>query len=82
MYSSAHEYINQNAVSPEVPNIIVYLRLIYIQTQHHVPVNEGEVQDAHRQAYEEGSGKSMSASSMGSAAALQVRMPALNWMHC
>nr|BCB28861.1 beta-flanking protein [Mycoleptodonoides aitchisonii] len=39
--------------------------------EHERPINEEHVQDAHRQAYQEGSASSLSASSMGSAAALQ-----------
>ncbi|KAI0296250.1 hypothetical protein BC826DRAFT_1006087 [Russula brevipes] len=39
---------------------------------HSDPVDEEAVQNAHRQAYDEGSGRSLSASSMGSAAALQA----------
>ena len=61
------------------PRIIVYLRLNHIprvKGQHHEPVDEEEVKDAHRQAYEQGAGQSMSASAMGSAAALQVRISA------
>ena len=79
MFSSAHSYISQNAVRREVPRIIVYLRLNHIprvKGQHHEPIDEEEVKDAHRQAYEQGAGQSMSASAMGSAAALQVRIPA------
>ena len=79
MFSSAHSYISQNAVRREVLRIIVYLRLNHIprvKGQHHEPVDEEEVQNAHRQAYEQGAGQSMSASAMGSAAALQVRIPA------
>ena len=57
----------------------MYLRLNHIprvKGQHHEPIDEEEVKDAHRQAYEQGAGQSMSASAMGSAAALQVRIPA------
>jgi len=42
------------------------------QSQHQVPVDEEAVQDAHREAYEKGSGQNLSASSLGSAAALQA----------
>jgi len=42
------------------------------KSQHQVPVDEEQVQNAHRQAYEEGSGSNLSASSLGSAAALQA----------
>jgi hypothetical protein len=45
------------------------------KSQHHEPIDEDEVQNAHRKAYEQDSAESMSASSMGSAAALQVRIP-------
>ena len=79
MFSSAHSYISQNAVRREVLRIIVYLRLNYtprVKGEHHEPIDEEEVQNAHRQAYEQGAGQSMSASAMGSAAALQVRIPA------
>ena len=65
--------------------LIVYLRLNHIprvKGQHHEPIDEEEVQNAHRKAYEQGSGQSMSASSMGSAAALQVRIPtSVSWVH-
>jgi len=40
--------------------------------QHSQPVDEDAVQDAHRQAYEEGSGGNLPAASLGSAAALQA----------
>jgi hypothetical protein len=46
-----------------------------LKSQHHEPIDEDEVQNAHRQAYEQDSAEGMSASSMGSAAALQVRIP-------
>jgi len=42
------------------------------QGQHQDPVDEDAVQDAHRKAYEEGSGQQLPASSLGSAAALQA----------
>ncbi|KAI0308164.1 hypothetical protein B0F90DRAFT_1680642 [Multifurca ochricompacta] len=40
--------------------------------QHHDPIDEGAVQESHRKAYDEGSGRDLPASSLGSAAALQV----------
>jgi hypothetical protein len=46
-----------------------------LKSQHHEPIDEDEVQNAHRKAYEQDSAEGMSASSMGSAAALQVRIP-------
>lgn len=48
-----------------------------VQDQHHEAIDEDAVQDAHRQVYKEGSGGNLPASSLGSAAALQVR-PSLN----
>lgn len=87
VYSSAHQYISkpENRVRRDVLRIIVNLRLIHIpriKTQYHEPLDEDAVQNAHRQAYEQGSGQNLSASSMGSAAALQVHILALNWLHC
>ncbi|OBZ79509.1 hypothetical protein A0H81_01195 [Grifola frondosa] len=40
--------------------------------EHERPVDEEHVQNAHRKAYQEGSAGDLSASSMGSAAAMQV----------
>jgi len=40
--------------------------------EHEQPVNEQHVQDAHRVAYQEGAAGDLSASSMGSAAAMQI----------
>ncbi|KAH9927427.1 uncharacterized protein BXZ73DRAFT_90710 [Epithele typhae] len=40
--------------------------------EHEKPIDEEHVQHAHRQAYEEGSAGSLSAGSMGSAAAMQI----------
>lgn len=46
------------------------------QTQEHEePIDEEHVTNAHKQAYENGNAGSLSAGSMGSAAALQVRIP-------
>ncbi|PSS05438.1 hypothetical protein PHLCEN_2v3818 [Hermanssonia centrifuga] len=42
------------------------------QDEHERPVNEEHVTSAHQQAYSEGNASSLSAGSMGSAAALQV----------
>jgi len=42
------------------------------QDQHNQPVNEDDVQDAHRQAYQGGGAGNLSAGAMGSAAALQA----------
>jgi len=42
------------------------------QDQHHQPVDEDDVQNAHKQAYQEGGAGNLSASGMGSAAALQA----------
>ncbi|KIM70210.1 hypothetical protein SCLCIDRAFT_512871 [Scleroderma citrinum Foug A] len=39
--------------------------------EHEQPIDEGAVQDAHNRAYNQGSGGSLSASSLGSAAAMQ-----------
>ncbi len=50
--------------------------LIFRQSQHEDPLDEDAAQDAHRKAYEDRSGQNLSASSMGSAAALEVRIPA------
>jgi hypothetical protein len=44
-----------------------------VQQQHTEPVDEQAVQDAHHQAYSQGNAGSMGASSMGAAAAMQVR---------
>ena len=43
-----------------------------MKSSHKEPINEEHVADAHQQAYEKGSAGSLSASSMGSAAALQA----------
>ncbi|KAI0830485.1 hypothetical protein BC628DRAFT_1416030 [Trametes gibbosa] len=56
LFSSALGFIKQNKASGE----------------HEQPINEEDVQHAHRKAYDEGSGGSLNAGSMGSAAALQV----------
>ncbi|KAH9858019.1 hypothetical protein C2E23DRAFT_919830 [Lenzites betulinus] len=56
MFSSALGFIKQNKASGE----------------HEQPIDEEHVVNAHRQAYEQGSGGSLSANSMGGAAALQV----------
>jgi hypothetical protein len=45
-----------------------------VQDQHHEAIDEDAVQDAHHQVYEKGSGGNLPASSLGSAAALQVRL--------
>jgi hypothetical protein len=42
------------------------------QHEHNEPVDEEEVQESHRQAYSKGSAGSLSAGSMGGAAAMQV----------
>ncbi|KIP12078.1 hypothetical protein PHLGIDRAFT_82728 [Phlebiopsis gigantea 11061_1 CR5-6] len=42
------------------------------QEEHERPVNEQHVQEAHSQAYSQGNASSLSAGSMGSAAAMQV----------
>ncbi|KAI0275023.1 hypothetical protein BC834DRAFT_921195 [Gloeopeniophorella convolvens] len=42
------------------------------KSQHNEPVDEDDVQDSHRKAYQEDSAGALPASSMGSAAALQV----------
>lgn len=42
------------------------------QEEHERPIDEEDVQRAHRKAYNEGSPGSLNASSLGSAAALQV----------
>ncbi|KAG6891939.1 hypothetical protein C0992_002757, partial [Termitomyces sp. T32_za158] len=42
---------------------------------HEKPINEDEVTDAHRKAYDEGNTSGLSANSLGSAAALQVSNP-------
>ncbi|KAI0324465.1 hypothetical protein GY45DRAFT_1331523 [Cubamyces sp. BRFM 1775] len=42
------------------------------KTEHEQPIDEEDVQHAHRKAYEEGSASSLSAGSIGSAAAMQV----------
>jgi hypothetical protein len=47
-----------------------------VQDQHHEAIDEDAVQDAHHQVYEKGSGGNLPASSLGSAAALQVLRPA------
>ncbi|KAI0936813.1 hypothetical protein AcV5_004860 [Taiwanofungus camphoratus] len=47
----------------------------YVQhntAEHEQPIDEQHVQDAHRQAYQEGNSGNLSAGSMGSAAAMQV----------
>ena len=43
------------------------------QDQHEQPVNEQHVMEAHDKAYNQGNASSMSAGSMGSAAAMQVQ---------
>lgn len=45
-----------------------------LQEDHEKPVDEDEVTDAHRKAYDEGNTSGMSAKSMGGAAALQVNL--------
>jgi hypothetical protein len=50
---------------------IVFQRDV-IQDQHHAPIDEQHVQDSHQRAYAQGGAGDLSASSMGSAAALQV----------
>lgn len=52
-----------------------------MQHQHTEPVDEQGVQDAHNQAYSQGNAGSLGASSMGAAAAMQVRHDAYScWM--
>jgi hypothetical protein len=46
-----------------------------VQNQHNDAIDEEAVQDAHHQAYERGAGGNLPASSLGSAAALQVCLP-------
>lgn len=48
-----------------------------IQGQHNQPVDESHVQNAHDQAYNQGNGSSLGASSMGAAAAMQVCQKAM-----
>ena len=48
------------------------LTYTHYQDEHEQPIDEGAVQDAHNRAYNQGSGGSLSASSLGSAAAMQV----------
>ncbi|KAG6876474.1 hypothetical protein C0993_002800 [Termitomyces sp. T159_Od127] len=42
------------------------------QEDHEKPIDEDEVTDAHRKAYDEGNASGLSANSLGSAAAMQV----------
>lgn len=49
--------------------------MYHFQQAHEEPVDEEDVQAAHRQAYRDGDAGSLSAGSLGSAAALQVCTP-------
>ncbi|KAJ8488513.1 hypothetical protein ONZ51_g3520 [Trametes cubensis] len=75
LFSSALSFIKQNKV--HMDSIHFYLTEVLIATavpqdEHEQPIDEEGVQHAHRKAYEEGSASSLSAGSLGSAAAMQV----------
>jgi hypothetical protein len=72
MFSSALNYLKDQKVRWSVltPDYPTSCRLF--QHEHSEPIDEEAVQEHHKQAYQEGSAKSLSAGSMGSAAALQV----------
>ena len=53
---------------------VAYAGFLGNQGQHNHPVDEQAIQDAHTQAYQQGSGGNLPASAMGGAAALQVRL--------
>jgi hypothetical protein len=79
MFSSAVSYVNQNQVGPPPPpgaTMSLFNVDSGVQDQHHEAIDEDAVQDAHHQVYEKGSGGNLPASSLGSAAALQVLRPA------
>nr|BDS00038.1 beta-flanking protein [Mycoleptodonoides aitchisonii] len=73
LFSSALGFLNHNKVRAAAVPCVHRINPNYdAQEEHERPINEEHVQDAHRQAYQEGSASSLSAGSMGSAAALQV----------
>lgn len=52
----------------------------YFQGDHHGPINESEAQDAHDRAYNQGGAGNLSASGMGTAAALQVSFDLISFL--
>lgn len=52
------------------------LALTSMQSEHKEPVDEAGVIDAHKAAYQDNNASSLSSSSLGSAAAMQVRISA------
>lgn len=73
LFSSALGFIKSNKVSHEMAGLTIdYSPRGTSQSEHDQPIDEEGVQHAHRKAYEEDSAGSLSAGSLGSAAAMQV----------
>lgn len=71
LFSSALGFLKSNKVGIAL-HVCYSPTSVNIQDEHVRPVDEEDVQRAHRKAYDEDSPSSLSAGSLGSAAAMQV----------
>ncbi|KAJ3783120.1 beta-flanking protein [Lentinula aff. detonsa] len=73
MFSQAVSYVKSNTVSLMPFESSISVIMLYLsQQEHEEPIDEEHVTNSHQEAYERGNASSLSAGSMGSAAALQI----------